>query len=166
MKTRRPVNSDVRWLSIMHITQGKWLEKQCRIEDGIFFANDDVILLRGNPENGYEASDPLSLTSLIKEDADGWTHIDPLAPCRAENEGILVVGGSTACEGEGFVATLDRLSGTLLWLIHLSQSEAFVEVNFDGESILAVSSEYPDTYRWQIPVSNPSALVVISERAI
>ena len=151
----------------MSITQAKWSENRCRIEDGIFFANDEVILLWGNPKEGYAASDRTSLASFLEEDPDGWTHIDEaLVPCHVEKAGTVVVGGSTSWEGEGFLAAVEMSSGALLWLIHLTQSEEFVEVNFDGENILAVSSEYPYTYRWQIPLSNPSALKVISECAI
>ena len=150
----------------MSITQAKWLEEQCRVEDGIFFSNDEVILLSGHPKEGYTASGRVLLASLLEKYADGWTHVDENLSCRAEKNGILVVGGSTSWEGEGFVATVEVSSGALVWLLHLSESEAFVEVNFDGENILALSSEYPDTYRWQIPLRDPGALKVVSYHAI
>lgn len=155
----------VSWLTMMSITQTKWLEEQCRVENGIFFANDEGVLLSGNPKGGYVASSRASLASFLENDVDGWTNIDENPACRAEQDGILVVGGSTSWEGEGFIATVEISGGALIWLLHLTESEAFVEVNFDGENISAVSSEYPDLYRWQIPLNNPESLRVVSQRA-
>ncbi len=143
----------------MSITQDKWNEKKCWSEYGIFFSNDECILLEGESENCYVASARIPVSSLIENDADdGWTHLYPLLSCRTEKDGFIVLGGETSWEGDGFIALIDAASNNLVWVMHLCQSETFVEVGIDGENILATSEEYPHSYSWEIPLNNPEKL--------
>jgi hypothetical protein len=150
----------------MSVTQAKWNNEQCRVENGIFFSDDSVILLSGTPRDGYAASDRIELSSLLEADPEGWTDIEVHAACRVEVGGVIVTAGEGAWEGEGFVAALRASDGALLWVLHLHASEVFREVRHEGDVIQAVSSEYPDEYQWRIPISAPGMLSVVAHRAI
>lgn len=149
----------------MNVTQLKWVRGQCRVESGIFFADDSVILLSGNPRDGYVASHRRGLASLVEDDPDGWSDLNENPACRVEAGGVIATAGATSWEGEGFVAALRAPDSELLWVLHLSESEAFSEVSHDGDIIRAVSSEYPNEYRWLIPVNKPERLRVVASRA-
>ncbi len=145
----------------MSITQAKWNEELCRIENGVFLATDQAVLLEGRPADGYRAAAPVPLATLIDGDPDGWTSLVENPEYQVEANGLIVSAGATAWEGEGFIAVHQAATGELVWLLHLCESEAFVEVRLDGETILAVSTAYPNSYRWQIPLHNPAQLQMI-----
>ena len=149
----------------MSITQDKWNEEKCRNEYGIFFSNDECILLEGESENSYVASARIPVSSLVETDASGgWTELSPLLSCQTEKDGFIVLGGGTSWEGDGFIALLDSASNNLIWVMHLCQSEEFMEVSIDGENILASSEEYPHSYNWEIPLNNPEKLRGVATR--
>jgi hypothetical protein len=88
-------------------------------------------------------------------------------PClRVEAGGVIATAGGGAWEGEGFVAALRALGGALLWVLHLVEAEEFSELRHDGDVIEAVSTEWPDEYRWRNPLSRPWELSVTARRAI
>ena len=145
-------------LAVVSITQDKWNEEHCRIENGIFFATDDVALLEGNPNGGYRVSTHVPLSTLLDRDPDGWTAILVHPACRVETSGLIVSAGATAWEGEGFVAVQEAAGRSLIWLLHVCESEAFVDLRVVGDVILAVSAEHPRRYRWRIPLQNPTLL--------
>ena len=135
------------------------------MEEGIFFPDDSVILLSGNPRDGYVASARGGIGPLLRGEPEGWAGIDENPACRVEAGGVVVTAGATSWEGEGFVAAWHAPDGTLLWVLHLKESEAFSALRHDGEIIEATSGGYPDRYRWRIPVSRPELLSVIASRA-
>jgi hypothetical protein len=136
------------------------------MEDGIFFPDDSVILLSGSPRAGYTASARMELSLLLETDPEGWTELMEHLACCVEAGGIIATAGGGAWEGDGFVAALRASDGALLWVLHLEGAEVFSELRHDGDIIEAVSSEWPDEYRWRIPLSSPWELSVIARRAI
>lgn len=146
----------------MSITEAKWKEEQCRVEYGVFFANDECVLLEGSPEDGYAASLRVSVSSLVEIEKDGWVHLNSLLSYYSERSDFVAIGGETSWEGDGFVALIEAESKNLIWVMHLCQSEKFVEVLFDDENIFAASEEYPQKYRWKIPLKNPENLMRVS----
>lgn len=146
----------------MSVTQDRWYEEQCRIENGIFFATDDVAFFEGHPKGGYRVSSRVPLSSLIARDPDGWTAIELNPSCQAEANGLLVSAGATAWEGEGWIAVQEAASGYLVWLIHLCESEAFVDVRLVGDLIVAVSAAHPHRYQWHIPLHHPELLQLVA----
>jgi hypothetical protein len=80
--------------------------------------------------------------------------------CQVEASGLIVSAGATAWEGEGFIAVHQAANGDLVWLLHLCESEAFVELRLAGETILAISTAYPESYQWHIPLRDPAQLQV------
>jgi hypothetical protein len=80
--------------------------------------------------------------------------------CQVEASGLIVSAGATSWEGEGFIAAHQAATGDLVWLLHLCESEPFVELRLAGETILAVSTAYPNSYRWRIPLHDPAQLQV------
>ena len=160
-----PLKSKLDGFNLMSVTQAKWNDEQCRVEDGIFFPDDSVILLSGNPRAGYAASAPIELSLLLEADPEGWTELMEHLSCRVEAGGIIATAGGGAWEGDGFVAALRASDGALLWVLHLAGAGAFSELRHDGDIIEAISSEWPDEYRWRIPLGSPSELSVIANRA-
>lgn len=146
---------------MMSVTVAKWKEEQCRDEYGVFFSNDECILLEGEAEDGFVASARILVSSLIKNEEDNWMHLYADPSCYTENNGFAVVGGETSWEGDGFIALLEATSDNLIWIMHLCQSEKFMEVSLEGENILALSAEYPHSFRWKIPLNNPQMLEII-----
>ncbi len=144
----------------MSVTQANWKEELCRIENGIFFATDQAILLEGRPQTGYRAAAQVPLASLIERDPEGWTDVVANPGCQVEASGLIVSAGATSWEGEGFIAVHQAVTGDLVWLLHLCESEPFVELRLAGETILAVSTAYPNSYRWRIPLHDPAQLQV------
>ena len=149
----------------MGVIRDKLGEGRCRVESGIFFSNDEVILLTGDPRSGYAATPRVSVSTLIEKEVDGWTEMDVNPSCRIEKDGLAVWAGSTGWEGEGFIAVAEVSSGELLWLLHLNESEAFTRVALESERVGATSSEYPHRYEWYIPLKQPEELRVIAFRA-
>jgi hypothetical protein len=144
------------------IIQAKWKEEQCPNEYGIFFSNDECILLEGEPKDGYTPSIRSSVSSLIESKGDYWIHLYANPDCYIEDNGFIVLGGETSWEADGFIAVLEGTSGNLIWVMHLLESEKFMEVSLDGENILALSAEYPESFSWKIPLNNPQMLEAIS----
>jgi hypothetical protein len=144
----------------MSVTQAKWNEELCRVENGVFFATDQVVLLEGHPADGYRAAAPVPLSTLIDGDPDGWTDLVENPGCQVAANGLIISAGATAWEGEGFIAVHQAATGDLIWLLHLCESEAFVKLRLDGDAILAISTAYPESYRWRIPLHDPAQLRV------
>ena len=140
------------------ITRSKWSERKSRIEDGIFFGTDEFIALEGSPRTGYTAAPSLGIASLLQSKPDYWCDLDELTGCDVQHGDIKIFGGSTSWEGEGFIAV--EQSTHLLWVLHLSTSEEFVEIKTDGISISARSGGYPTCYEWHIPIIPPELFSV------
>jgi len=131
---------------------------RCRIEDGIFFSNGEVILLQRAPDKGYAARGRTTVEQLEASDPDGWVDLDPSAV--VEREGLVVAVGGGPLEGEGFVAVAEN--GQVIWILHLASSEAFSAVRLEGDCIVAVTDEYPYRAEWRIPLADPAAMLVSS----
>lgn len=142
----------------MSAVESRWRKRQARCEDGIYFPSDEFIELCGAPGSGYRADLGGPVSTLLHSAPDGWTHLCEL--CSTEAGDIAVFAGSTSSEGAGFVAAEQRSSGELLWLLHLSGSEQFIEVSCDGSTVYAISDEYPNRWKWHIPVATPESFTV------
>ena len=142
----------------MSVIESRWLERQSRYEDGIYFGTDEFIELCGTPSEGYRADVRAPIATLLNATPDGWTHLDDV--CQAEAGDFWLFGGSTSWEGAGFVAVEEHSTGRLLWLLHLTGAEQFTEISSDGSTIHAVSEEYPFRSDWHIPIHSPESLTV------
>ena len=147
----------------MGLVQSRWENDECRDEDGIFFSDDTMILLAGSPVDGYQTSVRQPLQALTEACPEGWTDIDPA--CSVESQSLLILGGGGSCEGDGFLAVLDAATRALIWLLHLSGVERFIEVRVDASVIFAGSAEYPFRHEWVIPLERPHDLQVRTNEA-
>jgi len=93
--------------------------------------------------------------------AGEWVEVD--VHCRNEACGLLVEAGGGPVEAEGFVAVSDAVSGVLVWVRHLSDSEAFTAVSVENGEVVAVAEEYPFRNVFQIPLGEPQMLRVQSQ---
>ena len=143
------------------IFQNHFRGDRCRIEQGIFFGNDQALLV----ECVEQPDGSLALQVTGKTDAqalqaaapDNWTEIH--ASALYPTDELLVMAGPGQWEGEGFIALTDLADGSLRWLIHLRNSEPFISVEVVDGVIHAVSSEYPNEHHWRVPLDQPQALV-------
>ncbi|MBK8430056.1 MAG: hypothetical protein IPL28_01645 [Chloroflexi bacterium] len=143
------------------IVQAKLSEQLCRIESGFFFANDEAIFFSGNPRRGYISSARLSIHTMLAQSTAVWTELDENPNCRLEKEGLIIWGGSTSWEGDGFLAVSHASSGELIWLLHLQGAEAFTEIALENGVMRARSGQYPEIFVWEIPLNSPEALKVV-----
>lgn len=142
----------------MSIIESRWRERQSRSEDGIYFGTDDFIELCGTPGEGYRADVRAPVALLLQSAPDGWTDLDE--SCSAQTGDYTLFAGSTSWEGAGFVAVEQRSTGRLLWLLHLADGEQFTEISGRGDTIHAVSEEYPFRSEWHIPIHSPESFTV------
>lgn len=142
----------------MNVIESKWKERESRIEEGIFFGTDEFIALHGSPSDGYSAAPRSSIALLLQAQPDDWCVLNEVVACEAHHDDLSILGGATSWEAEGFIAVEQR--SQLLWLLHLSESEEFVQLSTDGSTILARSGGYPDCFEWRIPISSPEALSI------
>jgi hypothetical protein len=149
----------------MGIIHAQWQKKKSRVEDGIFFGTDDYIPLEGAPETGYTPGERRPIADIIAPSPDRWGEVVETVVARNEQRNLTIHGGETSWEGEGFLAVVSASTGQLLWLLHLSTSEPFVEVKTDDDFIYAVSGGYPMRYEWWIPIHAPETFTVETRRA-
>jgi len=146
----------------MSAVEERWRERQVRFEDGIAWVDDEFAELCGAPGEGFRADLRLPVARLIQFAPDGWTNVEER--CVAEGGDFTVYAGETSAEGAGFVAVEQKSTGRLLWVLHLSNAEPFVEVACDGQTVRAVSEEYPNRWVWRIPVDAPEELTAVAAR--
>ena len=142
----------------MNVIESRWRARQSRSENGIYFATDDFIELCGNPCKGYRADLRASIAALLQSTPDGWTDLEDV--CTAQDAEFQLFAGSTSLEGAGFVAIEQNSNGGLVWLLHLTDAEPFIEISTDGSMIHAVSEQYPFRFEWEIPIHSPEDLAV------
>lgn len=137
-----------------------WRQRRVRFEDGITWGNDEFAELCGAPGEGFRADLRMPVERLLPSAPDGWTHVEER--CVAEGGDFAVYAGETSAEGGGFVAVEQKSSGRLVWVLHLSNAEPFVEATCDGQTVRAVSEEYPNRWVWRIPLDAPEELTVVA----
>ena len=124
----------------MNVIESKWKERKARVEQGIFFATDEFIALRGAPGRGYSVAPRASIASLLHSQPDSWCVLGDPTAGEVRHGDFSVFGGGTSWEAEGFIAVEQR--SQLLWLFHLAESKEFVHLSTDGISIVARSGGY------------------------
>ena len=127
---------------------------ESRIENGIFFADDTTVLLKGTPETGFVSASRTTVSKLAEEDADGWVSAEDEVVL-AESEDWTASSCYGAWEGEGFLVLRSKADGGFQWIMHLERAEQFKSAKFDGEILIAESGAYPDEWGWRICVKRP-----------
>ncbi len=142
------------------VIQEKWEAGYCRVEEGFFFGDDRVVLIKpAQLSDGTYTIAPqpaMPLAVLLQENPEGWIHIETV--CQGGDATYVALAGYGSYEGEGFVALKRKADGQLMWLGHFGDSEAFSHVAIVDRQVLAISGEYPSEYRWMIPVDRPEVL--------
>jgi hypothetical protein len=146
----------------MGVATAKWAGHECWSADGLLLPADVFVPLHGSPQVGYRAGPPAPLVELLAQGRGEWVEVDPLCRYRHKARGLLVEAGGGPVEAEGFVAVADAAGG-LVWVLHLSDSEAFTAVSVEGGEVVAVAEEYPFRNEFRIPIAEPGRLRVRSE---
>jgi len=146
----------------MGVASAKWEDRECRSEDGVLFASDQFVSLTGSPSDGYQTGSPEPLAALMSRGSGQWTEVDPLCRYQDYASGVVVEAGGGSWEGEGFVAVISLLSGELVWVLHLSESEPFTAVNVNEGEVVALAEGYPFRNEYRIPLREPHRLQVSS----
>lgn len=142
----------------MSVAIAKWATHECWSAEGVILPTDEFIPLHGSCETGYRAGPPEPLARA----AGGWVEVD--TQCQFESHALIVEAGAGPVEAEGFVAVTDAVSGRLVWILHLSDSEAFTAVTVEDGEVVAVAEEYPFRNVFRIPIGEPQMLRVESRR--
>lgn len=127
-----------------------WERFECPVPSGIYFPDDYYF-----PMNTLS---PAACRSIVPT-VEGLSDLDVGDPI-AEDDRYLVYGGETSWEGDGYLALVYKADSALIWLIHAVGSEPFLRAELQSDCIFAVSSEYPFTYEWRIPIDAPQKLSV------
>ncbi len=138
----------------MGLVADRFRAEECRTEQGVFFGDDEVILL-GDGEGRFDAAERRPVTALVDVDPQGWCSLDRHPSCQLLEPELLVVGGGTSWEGEGWLAAIEPAGERLVWLLHLATSELFTSVQRVGGDLVAVSGEYPTRLEWRVPLRSP-----------
>jgi hypothetical protein len=149
----------------MDIIHTRWQKQQSRIEDGIFFGTDDYIPLEGGPDTGYAIGVRRLIADIVASSPDHWCELGEKVVSRHDQRDMTIHAGATSWEGEGFLAVVSASTRQLLWLLHLSTSEEFIEAKAEDDVIRAVSGGYPMRYEWSIPIYSPERFTVEGHRA-
>lgn len=142
----------------MNLLANKWRAGLGPIDEGLYFASDDLVPLFGHPGQGYTRGDRQQLAAWLENPQGDWAPLDEKA--RYETEDWTIVGGGTSWEGAGFLALQDRRSEELLWLLLLNESAPFLEIRIEGEDLVALSGAQPKRYSWTVPLGSPESFRV------
>ncbi|MBU1537173.1 hypothetical protein KKF84_17790 [Myxococcota bacterium] len=123
---------------------------RCRIENGIFFANDEYIEILST-RGVYLCANSGKVKYLMRQDKAAWFDLTELH--RAREGDLSVVCGGGSYEGEGFVALTQ--GEDLLWILHLEDSEEFTAVTISNGVITATANVYPHHHVLQLTARNP-----------
>lgn len=148
----------------MGLIQNSWNEERCRIEEGIFFANDTAILISRDFGGAYVAdAKRIPLTHLIANNGeDGYFNVNVLNYQKCGD--FLVRVGDGSYEGEGFVALFEKDSDALIWIVHLLSSESFSEIEVVNNLIKAHATYYPHENTIEIPIHSPQSFKFIQRK--
>lgn len=131
-----------------------WKRRQCPIEDGFFYLDGTYrpIIFR---ENEISIAESQSALDLSGHSTDCYPN------CYLTADGLEILAGSGSWEGEGFIALQRGTAESLVWILHHSKAESFVEVALNDGVLFAVSREYPIRFDWQIPLDRPEETQVL-----
>ena len=145
------------------IVETNWNAGRARLENGIFYASDRVVLLDGKPGCGLVIASQTTVEALIAADPDGWVQVEEVP--LANSEEWVVSTSTPTWEGEGFLALRARSSGGLAWVLHLDSAESFISAHINGNVIHAASGGYPRTLEWTVDLSHPENVMVRAQSA-
>jgi len=143
------------------IFRNRFRGDRCRVEQGIFFGDDQAWLVVSHAQ--ADGSRVLQVTaqtdapSLQAANPDGWVEIQ--ASALYPEEDLLVMAGPGERAGEGFIALVNLADDSLLWLIHLEDSQAFLNVEIRDGVIHADSGAESIEHHWRIPLDQPQKMV-------
>jgi hypothetical protein len=146
----------------MGIVEQHWAKRRVRPEEGIYHATDEVSELCGGPDEGYRVDHRAPVKMLQRDDPSGWVSLTEV--CNAQAGDWQVFAGATSLEGAGFIAVENVDTRKLEWVLHVRESEEFIELWTNGEMIRAISSDGSVEYRWSIPISDPELFTVRRNR--
>jgi len=95
-------------------------------------------------------------SSVLNYNSRAWVEVTQLKRLAWSSE-YHVECGEGAMGNEGYVAMIGNVDGTLLWVLFCSQSNPFVDLQRDGDTIVAMTS-YDQA--WRIPGAEPEKFVL------
>ncbi len=134
---------------------------QCRVEQAVYFADDRVVLLIGNPNAGFRPGLKTTIDALVQDDIDGWIGCEEVDSI--DDGEVAISRGIGDWEGEGFLLLRESSSKSLRWILHFSSSEEFRSIRREGEWIVADSGNYPTSWAWRISMNTPWIIEVAGE---
>lgn len=143
----------------MSATREQWRQGHGPIAEGLFYPDG---LFRPTTFNHEQRQ--LSVWDLIRLPGDTtFVDLGSYEIGRLDCPHGVVRWGGGPWEAEGWIA-LEDVSGDLVWLLHIEDSEPFTQARFEGDIIEAVAYEYPEMTVFQIPILAPHETTSTSER--
>lgn len=143
--------------------ESMWAKRSCLRIDGVFYGSGKVILFRRVRKDAdiICAEDLVTsitdLATLLKEGKATLTSLIEVERFEMEDENLCLISGKGASEKEGFVVAEELPSRRLLWMAYFTFSEAFTNVKFGDNSLIADSARYQE---WKFPLEKPEALSI------
>ena len=146
----------------MSLVLDKWKVGQCRIENGIFFPNDEYIPLSNKVDDAISIGTRTPIQTLIDENPNYWANCD--IACEYFTEEHIAIGGGGSWEGEGFVALIDNASQDIQWILQSEDIEIVEKIVIEQGIIKASALECGYRISITIPVTNPEAAQITFTR--
>lgn len=143
----------------MSVILDQWQQEHGPVAGGLFYSDDSY-----RPATFDTECRSLSISDRIPLPLElDFVDIGSYESGRLQCPHGVVRWGGGPWEGEGWIALQD-LSGRLVWLLHIEDSEPFTQARFESDIIEAVAYEYPVMTVFQIPVSAPHDATATSQR--
>lgn len=146
------------------MSERMWAEKKWPIRNGIYFADDRVVLLdvlmpweTESKKMSVKVDSSLTVQEIKECVENTKTNLASLCEATDSQLKFHIYAGEGAHGSEGFVAVTHRASGNLVWLLYCDCSNPFVELKVESNKILAKSSL---DQLWSFPLETPESVVV------
>jgi hypothetical protein len=133
-----------------------WLIEEGGLDYGIYYADDTYIPLNSDVPEFPRRPVEEPLSGDPQADLAPWAESFSLAKW----PGYLAFGGDASWEGDGYLLLMREGNREMVWLLCPEQYEIFREVTVSDGVLIALSSEYPRSFRWTIPILEPWNLKV------
>lgn len=145
------------------LLQRQWDAGRVLHVNGIVFGSGRVLLFSGGTVRSGTSvravAAPLadtSVASILKYGDDPWVQVTQLASLDWSSD-VRIACGEGAMGNEGYVAAVNRVEGSLIWVLFSTCSNPFISAARDGEEIV-VEGGYDQV--WRIPFEMPENLVI------
>jgi len=141
-----------------------WEEKRWPIRNGIYFADETVVLMDvsipwkiGDETPSATISNSIKLNELEEFQKNIKTRIGQSCEQSYPKLNLLISCGGGSHGSEGFIAMTQITTSNLVWLAYFDCSNPFEKVSLSDGVVTAVSNL---GHKWQLPLEKPETLKI------